>query len=353
MKGHSVKKNNPYTLTFGKKPAEYISRHENLQEIISTFESENAVSQTYLIEGIRGSGKTVLMTAITGELSKRSRWLTVDIVSSGNIINDLASRLIALKLNKKFTSLVKNGFNISVGGFGIGLGGGNDNLDAVSIIEEALTIIKKKEQRLLITIDEVTPSDSMRYFAGEFQSLVRKDYPVFLLMTGLYENIYAVQNDPALTFLLRTPKISLEPLSIYQITCHYAETFEIDNETAVQLAGFTKGYAFAFQALGVVYYEYRDSLPMEKILIKLDEMLDDYVYRKIWSTLSAQDKNVITAISDGSVKVKDLCEQLKMSSSTFSKYRDRLIKKGLLVSSSHGYVELALPRFGEISKTYI
>ena len=40
-------------------------------------------------------------------------------------------------------------------------------------------------------------------------------------MTGLYENIYAIQNDPALTFLLRTPKIKLEPLSLAQITKVY------------------------------------------------------------------------------------------------------------------------------------
>lgn len=35
-----------------------------------------------------------------------------------------------------------------------------------------------------------------------------------------------------------------------------------------------------------------------------------------------------------------------MNSSKFSVYRDRLIKKGLIRSSSKGYVELTLPGFG-------
>ncbi len=71
MKGcHVMKKNNPFTLTFGKQPNEYISRYENTDMILSTFEADNPISQAYLIEGIRGSGKTVLMTSITNELGK-------------------------------------------------------------------------------------------------------------------------------------------------------------------------------------------------------------------------------------------------------------------------------------------
>ena len=88
------------------------------------------------------------------------------------------------------------------------------------------------------------------------KKFVRKDYPVFLLMTGLYENIYAIQNDPALAFLLRTPKISLEPLSLHQITKQYSDIFRIDDV----------------------------------------DMLDDFVYKKIWSSLSKQDKDVVLAI---------------------------------------------------------
>ena len=42
---------------------------------------------------------------------------------------------------------------------------------------------------------------------------LRQDLPVFLLMTGLYNNIHALQNDKALTLLLRTPRIELEPLN--------------------------------------------------------------------------------------------------------------------------------------------
>ena len=60
----------------------------------------------------------------------------------------------------------------------------------------------------------------MRSFAHDFQSLLRDDYPVFALMTGLYENIYDLQNEKSLTFLYRAPKIILEPLNYTAIKNH-------------------------------------------------------------------------------------------------------------------------------------
>ena len=49
---------NPFTLTFVKELLEYINRYDNMDEVIRTFEARNPISHTYMIEGIRGSGKT-------------------------------------------------------------------------------------------------------------------------------------------------------------------------------------------------------------------------------------------------------------------------------------------------------
>lgn len=345
-----MKNNNPFTLTFGKKPNEYISRYENTETIISTFEADNPVSQAYLIQGIRGSGKTVLMTAVTSELSKKDNYIVVDLNSTNNLLDDLAMRLN--DVCKKKPDLIDMGFNISIAGFGVGINGSSSIHDNISIIEEILSELKKKGKKVVITIDEVMHDENMRHFASEFQLFLRKDYSVYLIMTGLYENIYAIQNDPALTFLLRTPKIELEPLSLHQISKQYRDIFRIELSEAKELARITKGYAFAFQAFGMLYFEYRETLDMDSILSKLDDMLDDFVYKKIWDSMSEQDRNVVRCISYDSKKVKDICEALSMSSSTFSKYRDRLLKRGILCSPQHGIVTLALPRFANVIETY-
>ena len=344
-----MKKDNPFTLTFGKQPIEYINRYENMDSVISTFDADNPVSQTYMIEGIRGSGKTVLMTAIENVLSERDEWVIIDLNSTQNLISDFATRLSNECSN--ISSALKSGFNISIGGFGVGLNGKNDQ-NEIGIIDSLLKSLKEKKKKILITVDEVMHDNNMRTFASEFQLLIRKNYPVYLLMTGLYENIYAIQNDPALTFLLRTPKISLEPLSMPQIAKQYKRIFSIDESEAKKLALITKGYAFAFQALGLLYFEYKDTMKLDDILLKFDDMLDDYVYKKIWSSLSATEQKIMGVIGNNSVKVKEICDKLGMQSSTFSRYRERLINKGLIVSDKHGYVSILLPRFSTITDFY-
>ena len=105
---------------------------------------------------------------------------------------------------------------------------------------------------------------------------------------------------------------------------------------AKKLANLTKGYAFAFQALGLLYFDYKDSLSLEKIILKFDDLLDDFVYKKIWQGLSEQDKNVILAITDSKMVVSKISKKLNMTSSTFSKYRQRLLDRGIIQAPQHG-----------------
>ena len=344
-----MKKNNPFTLTFGRQPAEYINRYENTYAIISTFEADNPVSQAYLIEGIRGSGKTVLMTKVEHELAGKGDWVTVDLNATCELLSDLAMRLG--NEQKKPSAKLKSGFSVTIGGFGVGINGEETQND-IAVIEGFLSSAQKKKKKVLITIDEVCHDSNMKRFASEFQLLVRKNYPVYLLMTGLYENINALQNDPALTFLLRTPKITLEPLSINQITKQYGKTLAVDEKTARSLAGITKGYAFAFQALGLLYFEQGKNMPLDDILSTLDDMLDDFVYKKIWSSLTDQEKRIMQILDDSPMKVKTICDTLGMQASTFSKYREKLIKKGILETTGHGYVACVLPRFSNVIASY-
>ncbi len=343
-------KTNPFTLTFGKSPNKIISRYEYASETIDTFQSKTPISHAYLIEGVRGSGKTVLMTTIEKQLAQEKNWIIIDLNSTQDLLTDFAMRLV--DSCKNLTDILKKGFNFSVAGFSVGLNGEEQNRNNVSVICELLDKLKKKNKKILITIDEVINGDNMKHFASEFQILLRKDYPIFLIMTGLYENIYAIQNDPALTFLLRTPKIQLEPLSLSQIAKTYQNVFKTNIEMSKKLAKTTKGYAFAFQALGLLYYDYKDSLSLEKIISKFDDLLDDFVYRKIWQGLSENDQKVILAITDSKSQVSAVCKKLGMTSSTFSKYRERLLNRGIIQAPQHGYVEIILPRFAELAKYY-
>lgn len=340
---------NPFTITFGKQPNKFISRYEDTDRIVSTFNADSAVSQTFLIEGIRGSGKTVLMTTIAKKFEEEKNWIIINLNPTMDLLSNFAIRLSnAVDQKPEF---LNKGFNVSAAGFGIGINPGDNDTDYVGIIERTFKTVMRKKKRVLITIDEVIHDDSMRIFASQFQIFVRQDYPIFLIMTGLYENIYEIQNDPSLTFLLRSPKVVTGPLSAIQIANQYKSIFDISEIKAEEMADLTRGYAFAFQALGVAYWDNREK-GEESVIQEFDELLDDFVYKKIWSSLSSKEKDIVRTITKDEVKTGDLCSKLSMSSSTFSKYREDLILRGVIESSRYGYVSLALPRFFEIIRKY-
>lgn len=348
-----MKQDNPFSLTFGMLPYKVIGRYEEKDRVISTFTADNAVSHVFLIEGIRGSGKTVLMTSISNELCENKDWIGVDLNPAMNLLDNLAENLTnSISI---FPDIFDKGFSLSVGGVGIGING-TPKKSSVGITEDILEKLKKKNKKLIITIDEVSNSSDMRLFASQFQIFLRKRYPVFLIMTGLYENIYDIQNDASLTFLLRSPKVHLEALSLMQIARQYEDIFDADAQTAMIMAKETKGYAFAFQAFGMLAWEYGiDEIKNNdsKIFQDYESLLDDFAYRKIWSELTKKEQEIVLAINDeGSTKVAALCAAAGISNSMFSQYRRKLIAKGILASPAYGYVELTLPRFSRIASYY-
>ena len=344
--------NNPFTLSFGKKPVQYISRITQTNEIIDTFNAELPSNQIYMITGVRGSGKTVMMTNIYTELSQLSNWITVELNPTRDLLQSLAAKLYGIPdLHERF---LKAKLDFSAFGLGVSIEHAPPITDIEDVLMHMLTHIRKMGKRLLITIDEVTNSENIKIFTSSFQIFLRDDYPIFLLMTGLYENIYELQNDKALTFLYRAPKLILEPLNYTAVRKSYMDIFQIDLETAETMTALTKGYPFAYQVLGYLYWNHRDTQSLKEILPEYDQYLEEYVYSKIWSELSELDKKILTEIAtSGECRVKTIRENLNMKSELFSVYRERLKRKGVIDTREYGKISMALPRFSEFVKVQL
>lgn len=342
--------NNPFTLSFGKKPLQYISRISQTNVILENFNAPEPSNQIYMITGVRGSGKTVMMVGIAGELSKMEEWIVVELNAARDLLQSLAAKLYSLP--EMYAHFVQAKLDFSILGLGVSL----ENATPITDIENAIALmlaeLKKRKKRLLITVDEITNCEYVKVFASAFQIFMRQEYPIFLLMTGLYDNIYNLQNEDSLTFLYRAPKLVLEPLNYTAVRKHYMDIFGLDTEAAGEMAGLTKGYPFAFQVLGYLCWENRETKTIEEILSEYDQYLEEYVYGKIWSELSEQDRKILIEMSQSkAVKVKDIREKTGMRSELFSVYRDRLKRKGVLDTRTYGEVSFALPRFAEFVLT--
>lgn len=341
-------KNNPFSLTFGIEPSNLIKRIKETDKIISEFSRDVVSNYVYLITGLRGSGKTVLLSTISEYFSNNKDWIVVDPGPQDNILENIASEIYENgKLKKLF---VKSEFNISFHGLSFSLKGDEPVTSINVVIKKMLEYLKSKVKRILITIDEVNNSDQMKYFIQAYQSYLRLKYPVFLLMTGLYGVISRLQSDKSITFLYRAPKITLEPLNLNSISLSYNKYLGTDEETSLKLAKLTKGYAYAYQVLGYLLYE-NNAKDIDKSIIGLfDQYLSEYVYDKLYSELSDKEQLFLKAFNEEPIKIEDLISSTGFDQKSASVYRDRLIKKGIITSPKFGYVTLSLPRFSNYIK---
>ena len=108
---------NPFTLTFGKSPLESIERPLQVNEIINAFTAEPVNQQIFLLTGIRGSGKTVMMTDISHKLNERNDWIVIELNPSTDLLNGMLSKLYS---NQFCAGLIQSAkINLSFFGFGI------------------------------------------------------------------------------------------------------------------------------------------------------------------------------------------------------------------------------------------
>ena len=342
---------NPFSISFGTLPTQYISRITQTNQIVEVFTDDNPSNHVFMLTGIRGSGKTVMMTDISERLRNEKDWIVVEISPERDMLEGLAATLYAIpELHALF---IKAKLDFSALGLGVSVENAAPITDTEVAVNRMLEYITKAGKRVLITVDEVTNNANLKVFAAAFQIYLRRNFQVYLIMTGLYENLYNLQNEKSLTFLYRAPKVILEPLNYTAVVSHYKKVFEIDNEQAEYMAKLTKGYSFAFQVLGYIYWNNKES-KIEDILPEYDQYLDEYVYDKIWSEMSEMDRKVVSAMAiSGETNVSKLRELVGMTTSQFSVYRDRLKRKGIINTAQYGYISLLLPRFEEYVKLHI
>lgn len=342
-------KNNPFSIVFGKEPQMYVKNSNQFDEIRNSFISENPFTTTYLITGVRGSGKTVLLTKLLKYFENLDDWIVVELNPETDMLEYLASSIYE-KSNNKYKYLKKE-FSFSFQGISISFAGDKPVSNVITLIEKMIDTLKKKNKKILICIDDVSNNQNIRTFVQQYQIFIRKDYPLFLLMTGLFENVRNLQNEKSLTFLYRAPNINIGSLSLINIADSFEETLKIDREEAVKMSKLTKGYAFAYQVLGYVMYASKKEKLDEIVIKEFDKYLRDYVYEKVYFDLPEIEKKIVNTLAyleDGKIAI--VMEKLSLDKENISQYRDRLLKKGILIKTGWGKLDFALPRFREYVK---
>lgn len=346
---------NPFMTTFSKTPDNTYVITRETDEILENFKYERPSEYVYKITGVRGSGKTVVLAKIEEEL-RNEGWLVFDL----NPTRDMLVQVSAMLVNEGFGKKKTKGKSINISASVLGTGGGigissekDDVFFDIGVeIEKMLQEVQAKGKKIFIGIDEVSKTREMIEFASEYGRWLRADYPVYLVCTGLYENMMEVSNVKNLTFFRRAATVKTEPLNMVRMAEMYKLRLNVEPAEAKKMAKITKGYAYAFQALGVLYFKKTKSQKLADLIPELKAMLFSYSYEKIWEELTDNDRFLVSLLTeDKEYKREDLLVLMGEKSSNYSMYRDRLLKRGI-IQSRQAYIALSLPFFECYVKEY-
>ena len=352
---------NPFTTTFSKAPEYTYISTQKTDEILENFSYENPTESVYKITGVRGSGKTVILAKIEEELKNESNrekgWIVLDLNPARDMLRQIAAMLHKEGFGKSDTKNRSVNISAMVLGTGGGLGYSAEKEDVffdIGVeIEKMIQQAKEKGKKILIGIDEVSKTTEMIKFASEYGRWLRANYPVYLVCTGLYENIQEVSNVKNLTFFRRATTIKTEPLNVIRMAEMYKSKLNIDGVEARSMAKITKGYAYAFQTLGALYFKKKNTESLADIISQLKAELFAYSYEKIWEEMTEADRFLVSLLTEQEeYKREEVLRLMGVQSGNYSVYRDRLIKRGIL-SARQGYISLALPYFADYMEEYV
>lgn len=306
----------------------------------------NSYARSFFITGVRGSGKTVLMTKVEEELRRDKQFIVIDVSNNEDLLADLKERLLRAVLGPLKVKLQDLR---SFGAAGVSVGISAGAASEQNQIQDLLEVARRHQKIVVVAIDEVTNSPEIRKFAQLFSLTKRLGLPLNVLMTGLPEVILDVQNEDRMTFLLRSEKITLTSLGIDQMVQAYQDQLGVDAFLARHLAKLTGGYSYAFQLLGSLAFDQTQAgnlttREVTGLLPLFKENLFDNAYQRIFDASSPVDQRYLVAVANSPL-FGDVLERMGKSKSYVSQYRRRALERHLIRAAGHGQVAFTLPCF--------
>lgn len=349
----------PFNPQFGKRPDSFVGRDSMVDSLIREYHDKNAPERVTVISGVRGSGKTVLLSDISTILEQTKDWLVVNVATTEGLLENIIG-VIKYKIREELQWNLPMVQDVTVGAPFVSVKFGREQISSpTAFYPELLSIMNeldKKGMKVIFIIDEVSSTKEMREFVSTYQLLVRENFDIVLLMAGLPHYVDAMLSDKVLTFLRRAHQIFLPFIEPYIMKLEYEKIFNSVGRTfskeALELAYIsTGGYPYLFQLIG--FYLWRtDEDHMTKPLVEASieqskGMLYQNVYGIVYSELSQVEQEFLQVMCEGQqgIEIKDIVKNMKKTSGYVNNYREKLIKRGIIASVSHGVVRFTLPFF--------
>ena len=351
-----MNKTDPFTRTPGIAGKAYID-NGIADEIINNFRSDESSKYVYKITGLRGSGKSVEYSKIIRTLKEDNTWLVYPLSASGEVVTTLISKISMEKFidSKSVTTAMSSTTTVGGNAFIVS---GNESVNIQKTTadnehmysDEAMLAVmietaNKKGYKVLVGIDDIAKTNDTVKLLSMIGSMILEGLMIYLVVTGLSENIEDFSSEKNLSFFKRADSKEIKTLSKFDIVYMYEKLLGVDSTEAKKIEELSMGYAYAYQVLGSLYFGKNENETLEDIMPAFERIMFRDSYELIWQSLTNAEKEIVRCIyktKDG--KAEDI-KALMENPANYPVYRNRLINKHIVDGDERGYLKIHLPRF--------
>ena len=382
---------NPYAPGAGTPPPELTGRDILLSEAnIALKRIKKGLSeQSFILTGLRGVGKTVLLNKILQDA--KSLGFVADLIEAPENrkiaelllpsvrkataqlnVSDRLNSCVAkvLRVIKSFSLCMKvaeTELTLSLDPESGIADSGDIERDLSDLFEELGVLAKEAGRGVVFLIDEVQYLSEQDFGAliVAAHRVAQRQLPVIIIGAGLpmlpgisgNAKSYAER-------LFKFPKIgSLEREDAIKALIEPARHLGVKylSEALDEILKSTKGYPYFLQEWGYAIWNYAQNSPItlndvnaaQKQII---EKLDHSFFRVRLDRMTDSEKRYLRGLAElgpGPHETKKIALLFKRKNQSFGPARDSLIKKGMIYSPSHGFLEFTVPLFDEFMRRFI
>lgn len=384
---------NPFSPGAGSPPPELVGREDILNQstILLHRILEKRSEKSLFLTGLRGVGKTVLLNEIE-RLSESAGYKTLLIEAHGNkslgvLLVPLLRRLFftldrlagagdkvrrGLGVLKSFINTIK----LRVGDIELGLDidaelgsadSGDIEVDLPNLFIAVAEAAEERKTAVAILIDEIQYFNIIEISAliMAMHKMQQRRLPLVLIGAGLpilpalagesksyAERLFQFPNIGALS-KIDAAKALQDPVKDVGI--------EFTEEALDEIFNLTKGYPYFLQEWGYQSWNHAKHSPItlkdvREATSMVVKRLDENFFHVRFDRLTPSEQNYLRGMAElgpGEQRTSDIAEILHKNMSSLGPVRDKLIKKGMIYSPSHGIMAFTVPLFDEFMKRII
>lgn len=374
---------NPYSPGLAARPPLLAGREHWRAVVGETFlaaEADRRAVQPLVFHGIRGVGKTALLTALRDQARAR-RWAAERIEASptASLAMTLANRATTLldalpgSRGRRAQAVRSRLRSVSIGVAGVSAGLGFDapNPAAVAQLHDLVRDLlvdlgrtaRQHEVGIAIMIDELqdAPVADLRAVAAAIQATAEDALPVVLVGAGLPGTQQHLMDAVTYAERIRFAELtSLTPEATVAALVEPARDQGVtwEAEALDMIVARSEGYPYLIQLYGQHTWEAGgggDVLTATHVVAAdgaVWEALDQGAYGHRWSQLrgSEQEYLLAMALEGGAPTSSAIAARLERSTSALSVVRGRLIERGLITSPRRDQLRFVFPAFARYAR---